>query len=320
MTAMATLRYADPDTARRYPLAVSGEAEWRLLNGGWRVTLPLPDLRAGTILVPSLAFQPGGTPARSAPAGAGSYIWSLEAGGAAWPLQQVPCANPVEPVQGGPVSTHIDCYHIHRPLQAPCLHLSLTAPNPPERYLLCASSRALTLATPPLPPLTAALPTTPGTRSQMTAPAAIAGRICSPTCVSMVLDLWARPHDWLTVVEECLDPASGLYGVWPLALRAAAARDCLGAVEVFDDWQEPLLVLQSGVPLVTSIRFSAGGLPGAPLAETSGHLVVVYQAGPSRVQVCDPAADPGAVDRSYDARAFSEAWLRHRGAAYILPR
>ena len=38
-----------------------------------------------------------------------------------------------------------------------------------------------------------------------------------------------------------------------------------------------------------------------------------------RVQVCDPAAEPGEVLRSYPADAFSRAWLRHRGAAYILP-
>ncbi len=110
-----------------------------------------------------------------------------------------------------------------------------------------------------------------------------------------------------------------MYGVWPLALAAAARRGCLGAVEVFDRWDEALAVLENGVPLVTSIRFSAGELPGAPLTETGGHLVVVHGVSGDTVRVCDPAAPHGDVLRDYPADAFSRAWLRHRGAAYILP-
>jgi hypothetical protein len=159
----------------------------------------------------------------------------------------------------------------------------------------------------------------PPTRSQQAAPAEIAMRICSPTCVSMVLHLWQRPHDWLALTEECRDPATGTYGVWPLAVAAAARRGSVGAVEVFDDWTEPLRILDLGMPLIASIRFGAGELPGSPLPGTNGHLVVVYGAGPELIRVCDPAAAPDAVLRSYPAEAFSAAWLRHRGAAYILP-
>jgi hypothetical protein len=159
----------------------------------------------------------------------------------------------------------------------------------------------------------------------MTAPADIARGICSPTCVSMVLTHHARQRghaapDWLEVVQTCYDPASRLYGSWPLALEAGRRHCSLGAVEVFAGWQEPLRVLEAGVPLVTSIRFAEGRLPGAPLNATGGHLVVVHRAGPDRIEVCDPAADSDAeVARHYTAATFSEAWLRHRGAAYILP-
>jgi hypothetical protein len=323
MPAISTLRYADPVTALAYPLAVRGSTDWHPLDGGWRASVSLPDLQAGTILVPSLALQPFGTPACNGDRERATdyrYRWQLEAGGVTWPLQEVPCAVPGPPSAGGAVSTHIDCYHIHRRLDTPRLSLDLLAARVPERYLICASSRALTLAEPPLPTRHEALPNAPTPRSQMTAPAAIATRICSPTCVSMVLDLWQKRHDWLAVVDDCFDPATGMYGVWPLALQAAAKHGSPGAVEVFDTWEAPLDVLARGVPLVTSIRFSPGELPGSPLPETSGHLVVVYGAGPTEVLVCDPAAAAGEVVRSYDARAFSGAWLRHRGAAYILPR
>jgi hypothetical protein len=181
------------------------------------------------------------------------------------------------------------------------------------------SSRPFTLGETDTPARAAALAQSPPGRSQLSAPPAIAERICSPTCVSMVLDHWQHRHRWLDVVAECLDPATGTYGVWPLATAAAARRGSPGAVEVFADWVEPLTVLQAGVPLVTSIRFGRGELPGAPLVETHGHLVVVTAAGPTGIAVCDPAAASGEVLREYPSEAFSRAWLRQRGAAYILP-
>jgi hypothetical protein len=244
----------------------------------------------------------------------------LTADGGRWSLQEVPGSTAAPAADGGgAVSSHIDCYHVHQRLTSPELHLTLNAQYQPAQYLICVSSRPLTIAEPPLPSRRAALARAPAPRSQMTAPETIAHRICSPTCVSMVLDLWNRPHDWLTLAEECHDPVSGLYGVWPLALAAAARRGSLGAVEAFSDWQQPLAVLELGIPLVTSIRFFSGELPGAPLAETGGHLVVVHAACAEKVLVCDPAAADGEVMREYPAAAFSRAWLRHRGAAYILP-
>lgn len=323
MAESRTLRYADSETAGRYPLPVAGPADWQPSEGGWRLMISLPALEPGLILVPSLALGEAPTPAGDQRS---RHRWILRDGASEWPLPHVPSRRGPEVAPGpaaeaarGAVSSHIDCFHVHRPLSAPVLELSLLADARPERYLIAVSRRALTLARPPAPQDTAGLSDPPPPRSQTTAPPEIAQRICSPTCVSMVLNLWRRPHDWLALVEECRDPASGLYGVWPLALRAAARRGSLGAVEVFGDWAEPLAVLQRGIPLVTSIRFANGELPGAPLTDTGGHLVVVHAADPREVHVCDPAAPDGQVQRVYPAEAFSGAWLRHRGAAYILP-
>jgi hypothetical protein len=129
----------------------------------------------------------------------------------------------------------------------------------------------------------------------------------------------AAADPWLGIVEECRDPATGMYGVWPLAIAAGARRGSMGAVEAFSNWDAPLAVLARGIPLVTSIRFEKDVLPDAPLPRTGGHLVVVFAAGPERIGVNDPAApDPASVTRSYPAAAFTEAWLGHRGAAYII--
>jgi hypothetical protein len=323
MSAMPTLRLGDPETARRYPLAVAAEACWQPHEGGWRVVVRLPELSAGTILLPSLASSSAAaSPSDAAADGVAAFRhqWALRAGGATWLLQEVPAqaAAPAVPA-GSPVSSRIDCFHVHQRLPSPELQLTLTASRAPAHYLICVSVRPVTIAEPPLPAGRAALARAPAPRSQMTAPESIASRICSPTCVSMVLDLWGHSHDWLALAQECHDPVSGLYGVWPLALAGAARRGCLGAVEAFSDWREPLRVLYRGVPLVTSIRFSRDELPGAPLEETGGHLVVVHAANPETILVCDPAAPEGEVLREYAAGPFSRAWLRHRGAAYILP-
>jgi hypothetical protein len=148
----------------------------------------------------------------------------------------------------------------------------------------------------------------------------IAPRICSPTSTAMVLAHWGCRDPWLQIVAECRDPATGMFGVWPLAIAAAARRGSVGAVELFDDWTAPLTALERGIPLVASIRFDAGALPGAPLLRSAGHLVVVFKAGPDTIGVNDPAAASVVdVTRTYPAKAFTEAWLGHRGAAYILP-
>lgn len=320
MPPFPTIRLADTESARRYPLPVTGPARWTRGRSGSELSLALPALTAGTLLVPSLAL-----PREQTRDGLTPYRWVLESPAGRWPLPRVPSSRSLavapDTVSPGPVSTHIDCFCLQQPLTDAHLCLELAGP-PPARYLLTVSARALQSGddTPVVPPAhLVTLEQVPPARSQVTAPDDIALRICSPTCVSMVLDLWQRPHDWLTLVAGCLDPATRTYGVWPLAVAAAAGHGIAGAVEVFSDWDEPLRVLARGVPLVTSIRFQAGELPGAPLEATNGHLVVVHGAGPEFVDVCDPAAGPDAVRRRYPAPAFSRAWLRQRGAAYILP-
>ena len=314
---MTTRRFADAASAARYPLPVDGAAEWTGSATEQRVTLSLPPLRPGSLLVPSLALP---TADREAPP---RHRWTLRSGTRAWPLPAVPAepasASAAEAEAHPDVSRHIDCFRVHRAVDDAELELSVETATPPPAYLIAVSRRPFTIADVPSPTTDSHLAAAPPPRSQMSAPAEIAPRICSPTCVSMVLNLWQRPHDWLTLCDECRDPATGMYGVWPLALRAAARRGIAGAVETFSDWEAPLRVLAAGVPLITSIRFEAGELPGAPLTDTGGHLVVVYGAGPAGVAVCDPAAAAGEEVRVYPAAAFSRAWLRQRGAAYILP-
>ena len=143
--------------------------------------------------------------------------------------------------------------------------------------------------------------------------------ICSPACLAMTLRGFDQRVELLDVAQDCYDPASKIYGVWPNAIRAAALRGSIGATEAFASWDAAEAVLDQGYPLVASIRFDAGKLPGAPLPRTAGHLVVIHGTSPECVVTNDPAApNVASVPRTYPADAFTQAWLSHRGAAYIL--
>lgn len=312
---MHTLRFADVATAARYPLPIQGPLPWVARDDLCAAVIALPDLPAGSIVVPSLAL-PDDPPRR--------YRWSLVADGVRWTLPDVP-ASPVPPSSRATtgdarVTLHVDCFHVHQPLAEPALVVALEGLAVPARYLAAASARPLSIDHVAGPGASAGRAEAPPAISQMSAHADLRARICSPTSVAMLLAARGGPSQWPSIVDECRDPATGMYGVWPLAIAAAARRGVFGAVETFTRWEEPLAVLARGIPLVASIRYESGELPGAPLVRTGGHLLVVYAADPESVRVNDPAAPDGAsVTRSYPAAAFTRAWLGYRGAAYILP-
>jgi hypothetical protein len=364
--ALDTLRLADTDTARRYPLPVTGPATWRAMvpeleplrpdvgpdASGWRqpghtLEIALPDLPAGTLLVPSCAL---------ADAPGASHRWTLRAGASVWSLPWVrPPAGVSATQTTGPAPaaaaapahqpdnrarTAIDCFELNAALGGDdagpiLLTLEVDTATAPARYLVTVSARPHRLPDVPAPQTAVTPVANVPAISQMTADAAIARRICSPTSLTMALAAVADQHApaeadarscaetqaeiWQRIVTECHDPATGMYGIWPLALAAAARRGHLGAVELFSDWEAPLAALARGIPVVASIRFGPDALPGAPLRETAGHLVVIVGAGPDNIVVHDPAAPThDTVARQYAPAAFARAWLANRGAAYIL--
>jgi hypothetical protein len=213
----------------------------------------------------------------------------------------------------------IDCWHLNVDLEDVRIVCRVTAPRAPSRYLLTASVRPVSLADLPEPPAGEHRADVPPRFSQMLENPRIAGRICSPVSLAMVLAMPPASVPLHEVVPLCLDAATGMYGLWPLAVRAASRFGRLGAVELLDDWTLVTASLDAGVPVVASIRYPAGGLPGAPQHATGGHLVVIHGVHGGMAAVNDPAApDRGSVLRHYPVAQFAEAWFRHRGAAYIL--
>ncbi len=60
------------------------------------------------------------------------------------------------------------------------------------------------------------------------------------------------------VVRDCLHRPSGLFGVWPLAVRTLTDAGLIAAVECLTDLDCAVPIIERGLPIVASIRFAAG--------------------------------------------------------------
>jgi hypothetical protein len=155
--------------------------------------------------------------------------------------------------------------------------------------------------------------------SQMEAPEAIRRRICSPTCVAMVLGYWKHPIDPAALAAEIFDARNDLYGIWPAAIRAAARRGLLGYLLRFPSWADAAWCLGRGLPIIASVRYDAGELAGAAIEGSKGHLLVLTGYDGDRVRVNDPAAPTARdVPRHYALTDLRRVWIERTGVGYVL--
>jgi cell wall-associated NlpC family hydrolase/predicted double-glycine peptidase len=145
--------------------------------------------------------------------------------------------------------------------------------------------------------------------------------ICSPTSLAMVLEYWGRREATETVALAVRDRASQLFGNWP-ANAAYAARSGLDArVARLESLKDLEAEIAAGRPVVVSVTFGEGELPGSPMKRTGGHLLVVSGfTKEGDVVVDDPAGrDRASVRRVYPRAAFHRAWrVNKRGLAYLI--
>lgn len=157
-------------------------------------------------------------------------------------------------------------------------------------------------------------------RSQRDEDPAIAGRICSPTSLAMVLAYHGVELPTAEVAARAYDPRHDLYGNWPRNVQAAFELGVAGYVTRFARWREVAAELAAGRPLVISIRAGEGELAGAPYERTGGHLLVLrgFDARGDCL-VLDPAGpDRSGVARTYARADLERVWLAKGGVAYVL--
>jgi hypothetical protein len=159
---------------------------------------------------------------------------------------------------------------------------------------------------------------------------------CSPTSTSMVLGYWHRlptPQQYAWVRPSYAQPwvdyaarftfAWGYDGTgdWPFNTAYAGRFGLDAFVTRLRSLREAELFIRAGIPLVASISFGPGGLDGAPITSTSGHLLVIRGfTAAGNVIVNDPAASSARTERRvYRRNQFENAWTDATGGVvYVI--
>lgn len=148
---------------------------------------------------------------------------------------------------------------------------------------------------------------------------------CSPTSTSMVLGYWGfMPGPCEPRVRATVD---GVYdwlydgtGNWPFNTAFAASVGYEAYVARFSSLAQAEGWIKAGVPVVMSIAWGKKELTNAPVASSSGHLIVLvgFDASGNPI-VNDPAAAADAdVQRTYLRSELEPLWLQASGGTVYL--
>jgi len=146
--------------------------------------------------------------------------------------------------------------------------------------------------------------------AQMVEDPSIAGRICAPTSMTMVLNYFQYELPTHKVAALAYDPLNSIYGNWPYVAAVAGELGLKSYVTRFSDWRGVEEQIAAGYPVIISIRFGANQLMNSPIKSTAGHIIVVRGFTEDGQVICnDPAAytqERGQV--IYDREQLRRAW------------
>lgn len=156
-------------------------------------------------------------------------------------------------------------------------------------------------------------------KSQMLEESIDPRRVCSPACVSMVVDYFGLQTSVSEIASHTYSSTHDLYGIWPASLWAASKYGLLGYILRFEEIESLVYLIEQGLPVIASISYSRGELGGSAIDSTPGHLVVITGVRKRTILVNDPAApDRAGVKREYDKDEFCNAWIARKGIGYVL--
>ncbi len=159
---------------------------------------------------------------------------------------------------------------------------------------------------------------------------------CSPTSTSMVLGYYGalpkpgaytfvpsgHPAPWVDyAARRTYDAQYAGTGNWPFNTAYAATLAGHAFVTRLRSLTEAEAFIAAGIPLVASLSWGPGGLTGAPVKSSDGHLMVIAGfTAYGDVVVNDPAAKTAAGVRTiYDREEFERAWLpTSGGTVYVI--
>jgi hypothetical protein len=143
---------------------------------------------------------------------------------------------------------------------------------------------------------------------------------CSPTSTSMVLAYWGKSVTVPTAASRTYDYTYKGHGNWPFNTAYAASFGLDGYVTRMASLSQVEEWISAGVPVVISIAWGQGELPGAPFASSGGHVIVVRGFTSSgNVIVNDPGFSTNAAVRVVYPRAnLQKVWLKYSGGTVYL--
>jgi hypothetical protein len=139
---------------------------------------------------------------------------------------------------------------------------------------------------------------------------------CSAACLAMLLRYHGLDADVPAVARAVYDASYAGTGNWAFNAAHAGARGLRGVVAYLRGIDHVAAFVDAGLPVAISIAWNPGELPGAPLEQSDGHLLVVRGVEPAHVLVNDPA-HPTIATR-YPRTALDLIFREHGGVAYLV--
>jgi hypothetical protein len=140
---------------------------------------------------------------------------------------------------------------------------------------------------------------------------------CSPAALAMLLGYRGLYFDVAVVADAVRDAAYGGTGNWTFNVAFAGTFGLRGVVAYLSDLAQAERFIAARVPLALSIAWRTGELPGAPLAQSDGHLVVLRGFDDAGDPLLNDPAQPE-IGVRYPRADFERAWLEHGGVAYVV--
>jgi hypothetical protein len=140
---------------------------------------------------------------------------------------------------------------------------------------------------------------------------------CSPAALSMIHAFHGIDHSVAQTARAVFDRAYNGTGNWAFNVAYSGKLGFRGVVAHLCNLDHAQRLIERNLPLAISYSWSDGELPGAPLAHSDGHLVVLCGfTHDGDCAINDPAAPHVRV--VYPRSAIERIWQRNEGVAYVV--